>query len=95
MTEPELPLSAADETFLRDHAGVRPASPDELAALAERTAALDALELTHALSLPAVAALLSVSEREVLAMTTAGLLYVHELAGDGLRWPDWQLAGAI
>ncbi len=93
MTEPErhLALSAADETFLCEYAGVHEATEEELAALAERSAVRDAAELAHALPLPAVAALLGTSAREVLAMT-AGLLYVHELAGDGLRWPDWQFA---
>jgi len=93
VTKPEHHLTAADSAFLRQHAGVREATPEELAELAARTAALDDFELTHAVSLPAVATLLGVSEAGVLAMTAAGLLYAHELVGDGHpRWPDWQFA---
>jgi len=92
VTEPERHLSAEDVVFLRRHAGVRPASPEELAALAARTAALDAFELTHSLTRPAVAALLGTSEHSVLGMTEAGELYAHTLAPDGQRWPSWQFA---
>ncbi len=92
VTEPECRLTDADEMFLRRHAGVREATPDELVALAERTAARDAFELVHTLSLPAVAALLGVSERAVVGMTAGSRLLAHELAGDGRRWPDWQFA---
>jgi len=90
VTEHERHLSAADEIFLREHAGVREATPRELAELDARTAARDAFELTHSLTRPAVAALLG---KSVLGMTAAGRLYAHTLAGDGLRWPGWQFAG--
>jgi len=93
VTEPVCHLTDADEMFLRRHSGVRPASPDELAALDARTAARDALELTHSLTRPAVAALLGTSEHSVLGMTAAGSLYAHTLAGGLGRWPDWQFAG--
>jgi len=93
VTEPEPRLSEEQEAFLRKYAGVREATPRELAELAARTAARDAFELTHSLTRPAVAALLGKSEHSVLGMTAAGRLYAHTLAGDGLRWPGWQFAG--
>jgi len=92
VTEPEHHLSAAYAEFLRRHAGVREATPRELAALAARTAARDARELQHTRSLAAVAALLDKSEREVLSMTAAGELYSYMLAGGSLRFPSWQFA---
>jgi len=94
VTEPErhLTLSAADEEFLREHAGVREATEEELAELAVRAAGLDASELRWSLTLPKVAALLGMTEVDVLTMTAAGELYSHELAGDGPRWPAWQFA---
>lgn len=94
MTEPEHHLSAAYAEFLRRHAGVREATPRELAALAARTAARDARELQHTRSPAAVAALLGVSEREVLSLTAAGALYSYMLAGGSLRFPSWQFASA-
>ncbi len=93
VTEPACHLTAADVEFLHLHSGVHEATPKELAALAARTAARDDFELAHALTLPAVAALLGQSELEVAGMTTAGALYSHELAGDGPWWPDWQAHG--
>jgi len=92
VTEPEHHLSAAYAEFLRRHAGVREATPRELAALAARTAARDARELQHTRSLAAVAALLDKSEREVLSMTAASELYSYMLAGGSLRFPSWQFA---
>jgi len=91
VTEPERHLSVADAEFLHRHSGVRPATEEELAALAARTSALDAFELEHSLTRPAVAALLGQTELEVVGMT-AGRLYSHDLAPDGPRWPDWQFA---
>ncbi len=93
VTDPERHLSAADEIFLHRYAGVREATEDELAELAEHTAALEASELRRALPLPEVAALLGTSSPEVLGMTAAGSLYAHTLAGGLGRWPDWQFAG--
>jgi len=60
--------------------------------LAERTAALDARELRHTRSLPKVAGLLGVSEREVLGLTAAGSLYSYSPAPGSPRWPVWQFA---
>jgi len=59
---------------------------------ADRTAASAARELQHTRSLPKVAGLLDMSEREVLTMTAAGELYSYTPAGDGPRWPAWQFA---
>lgn len=83
MTEPErhLTLSAADEEFLREHAGVREPTEGELAELAERTAGLDAEERRFSLPLPKVAVWLGVTEAEVASMTAAGNLYAHT------HWP--------
>jgi hypothetical protein len=92
MTEPERHLSAEDVEFLHRHAGVREATPRELAVLAARTAARDARERQHTRSLPAVAALLDTSEHEVLGMTAAGSLYSYTLAGGAHRYPSWQFA---
>jgi len=92
VTEPERHLTAADSDFLRRHSGVREATPKELAALAARTAALDAAERRFSLPLPKVAAWLGISEFEVTGMTAAGDLYAHTLAGDEPRWPAWQFA---
>jgi len=93
VTEPErhLTLSAADEEFLREHAGVREPTEGELAELAERTAGLDAEERRFSLPLPKVAVWLGVTEAEVASMTAAGNLYAHTLAGE-TRWPAWQFA---
>ncbi len=93
VTNPGSHLTTEGVEFLRRHSGVRPASPSELAVLAERTAALDARELRFSLPLPAVAGLLSVSELDVLGMTESGEMYVHDLADGHHRWPDWQLDG--
>jgi len=92
MPDPEHHLSAADEEFLREHAGVREPTEEELAELAVRAAGLDASELRFSLPLPKVALWLGVTEAEVASMTAAGELYSHELAGDGPRWPAWQFA---
>ncbi len=92
MTEPACHLTDADAAFLRQHSGVREATPKEVAALAARTAARDARERQHTLSLPKVATLLGVSEHSVLGMTEAGELYAHTLAPGAPRWPCWQFA---
>jgi len=92
VTEPERHLTDADAAFLREHSGVREATPRELARLAARTAARDARELQHTRSLAAVAALLDRSEREVLGMTEAGELYSYTPSGGAHRYPSWQFA---
>jgi len=94
VTEPErhLALSVEDSELLRQHSGVREATPRELARLAARTAARDARERQHTRSLPKVAGLLDVSEREVTGMTAAGELYSYTPAGGSLRFPSWQFA---
>lgn len=92
MTEPERHLSAEDAAFLRRHAGVREATPRELAALERRKAASAARELQHTGSLPKVAGRLDVSEREVAGMMAAGLLYSYTLPGGEPRFPSWQFA---
>jgi len=92
VSEPEHHLSAEDAAFLRQHAGVREATPRELAKLAARTAARDARELQHTRSLPKVAALLDRAEHEVLGMTEAGELYSYTPAGGAHRYPSWQFA---
>ncbi len=64
----------------------------EDAAFLRRTAASAARELQHTSSLPKVAGLLSMSERDVLGMTEAGDLYSYTTAGGEPRFPSWQFA---
>lgn len=92
MSEPSRHLTDADAAFLRQHSGVHDATPEELAKLAARTAARDARELQHTRAPAAVAALLGVSEHEVIGLTAAGALYAYTLAGGAHRYPSWQFA---
>jgi len=87
MTEPERdPRTAAQREYEGDP------QLRELMTRAARTTASAARELQHTRSLPKVAGLLDMSEREVLSMTAAGELYSYTPAGGAHRYPSWQFA---
>lgn len=82
-------LSAADEHYLTAHAGVLPASPEQLIKLQVRSAARAALEAGHSLTRTQVAERLGVDASRVSHQVTQGKLYAYSVAHRPL-FPDWQ-----